>query len=177
MLNLPNKVTLARIILIPVFVGLLLSNIPNGKWFAVFVFAIMAITDGLDGYLARAWKQETKAGKFLDPLADKLIVSAALISLVELKQLPSWIVIIIISREFIISGLRIFSIDTGKDMPASSLGKIKTFMQITAIIFWILKENNLPVIGTAAWVTMSLALLLTVYSGFDYFINLKIRAA
>jgi CDP-diacylglycerol--glycerol-3-phosphate 3-phosphatidyltransferase len=176
LLNLPNKVTLARIILIPVFIVLLLSNIPYGKWLAVAVFAIMAISDSLDGYLARIMNQETKAGKFLDPLADKLVISAALISLVELRQLPAWIVIVIISREFIVSGLRTLAIADGKDLPASRLGKYKTFTQIVAVVFWIIKVNAAPIINIIAWVTMILALILSVYSGFDYFINLKRRA-
>lgn len=177
MFNLPNKITLARIVLIPVFIGLLLSNLPYGKWLSVAVFAIMALSDSLDGYLARISNQVTKAGKFLDPLADKLVICAALISLVELRQLPAWIVIIIISREFVVSGIRTLSITAGKDLPASYLGKCKTFAQIIAVLFWIVKVNAPPVINVIAWVTMSIALILSVYSGFDYFINLKRRAA
>lgn len=173
MFNLPNRITLARIILIPVFIGLLLSKVPYGKWWAVLVFGIMAASDGLDGYLARVWKQETRAGKFLDPLADKLVISAALISLVELRQLPSWIVIIIISREFIVSGFRTLAIARGKDIPASALGKIKTFAQIIAVLFWIINTSKSGLINVTAWVTMIIALIFTVYSGFDYFMNLK----
>lgn len=176
MFNLPNQITLIRIILIPVLLGLLFSNLPNGQWLAVPVFAIMAATDGLDGYIARINKQETSVGKFLDPLADKLVITACLVSFVELRQLPAWIAIIIISREFLVSGLRIMASMQGKDIPASPLGKYKTFFQIVAIFFWIVKvKDSLPIITVTAWITIIIALALTIYSGFDYFLNFKER--
>jgi CDP-diacylglycerol--glycerol-3-phosphate 3-phosphatidyltransferase len=136
----------------------------------------MAVTDGLDGYIARIWKQETKEGKFLDPLADKLVIAAALISLVELRELPAWIVIIIIAREFIVSGLRGLAISWGKDLPASFLGKIKTFSQVLAVLFWIIKvQNTVPLVNIIAWGSILLALILTAYSGFDYVIHFRER--
>ena len=174
--NLPNRLTIARIILIPVFLVLLISNIKYGQWMALAVFAVMAATDGLDGYVARARKQETRAGKFLDPFADKLVTAAALIGLVEIGELPSWIAIIIIGREFVVSGLRIALVSKGIDLPASKLGKVKTLSQITAIFLWIMKlEISNYYLNITAWVVMVAALLLTIYSGLDYFVNLKGR--
>src|SRR5690554_76989 len=105
-MNLPNKLTMFRIILVPVLVVVLLINIPYGDYFAAAIFILAALTDSLDGYLARRWKQVTRLGIFLDPLADKLLIMAALICLVQLGRIPGWIAIVIIAREFAVSGLR-----------------------------------------------------------------------
>ena len=173
-MNLPNRITLARIFLIPFFMALLLSKIPYGKWLAAAVFIIAALTDSLDGYLARSSNQITDLGKVLDPLADKLIVAAALIVLVQLGQLSSWIVVIIIAREFGVSGLRIMAAAKNKIVAASFLGKAKTLSQSLAVIFWIFKIGQKATwVNNTAWILMVVAVILTLYSGFDYFMRLK----
>ena len=125
-MNLPNKLTILRIFLIPIFVVLLLINIPYGDFLAAAIFIIAALTDSLDGYLARRWKQITKLGIILDPIADKLLITAALISLVELGRIPGWIAIVILGREFAVSGLRAVKAGEGIIIPASSWSKMKT---------------------------------------------------
>lgn len=163
-LNLPNKITLLRIFLVPVFMLLLLEKIPYGDYWATLVFAIAALTDGLDGYIARKNKLVTNLGKFMDPLADKLLVTAALISLVEMGRLSSWIATIIVSREFAVTGLRIIAASKGVVIAASSLGKYKTVSQIIAIIAALLA---LPYSLALIWI----AVILTIISGIDYFYN------
>ncbi len=162
--------------MIPVFMAFLLSNIAYGDWLAVLFFSLAAITDGLDGYLARKHKQETDFGRFLDPMADKLLVSAALVSLVDLHRLSAWIAMIIIGREFAVSGLRLLALGEGKIIHSSRLGKLKTVFQVLAVIAWILKYNpaypadiSLVVNGIAI-ALMSIAIVLTVLSGLDYYL-------
>lgn len=183
-MNLPNKITLARIFLVPIIMVFLLIKFDFGKIYipggeityseiiATFIFVIAASTDGLDGYIARKRKLVTNLGKFLDPLADKLLVTAALISLVEMQRLGAWIAIIIISREFAITGLRLVAAAEGVVIAASKLGKLKTITQIIAIV--LLMINNFPFsyihIPIAQWM-MWLAVIITIYSGFDYFIK------
>lgn len=181
-LNLANKITLARIFLVPVVMFFLLVKLNLGsfkiagnvntvtEWLAALVFIIAASTDGLDGYIARKRKLVTNLGKFLDPLADKLLVSAALISLVEMQRVDAWIVIVIISREFAVTGLRLIAAAEGKVMAAGKLGKIKTTIQIIAIVA--LMINNFPFSlihfpfdRLAVWA----AVIITVWSGIDYF--------
>lgn len=173
MLNMPNKITFFRILLIPLFMFFLLTKSiqPVGSYIGVVVFAIAAISDTVDGYVARFQEQETVLGKFLDPLADKLLISAALVTLVELKQLSSWVVIVIIAREFAVSGLRIMAAAENKIIVASNLGKVKTIFQVAAVIAVIL---NLPVeVGSKSlgWILMAIAVILTVVSGIDYFVK------
>ena len=163
-LNLPNKITLTRIFLVPVFMLILLEKIPYGDYWAAFIFAIAALTDGLDGYIARKNNQITNLGKFMDPLADKLLVTAALISLVEMGRISSWMATIIVSREFAVTGLRIVAASKGVVIAASNLGKYKTVSQIVAIIAALL---SLPYSLALIWV----AVILTVVSGVDYFYN------
>ncbi len=175
-----NRVTIARVILIPVFLVVLLARLPNwGPWLAALIFTALASTDAVDGYLARSRNEITTFGKFIDPLADKLLVTAALVSLVELQRLPAWIAIIIVSREFIVSGLRLVAVAEGKVIAASAWGKWKTVFQIIAIVGFIVKDS--PVVeqylGPAAdlgfqylaWAVMGAALVLTIVSMFDYF--------
>lgn len=169
-MNIPNILTLLRIILIPVFVLVLLIKIPYGDYIAAFIFIIAALTDSLDGYLARKWKQITKLGIILDPLADKLLITAALISLVELGRIPGWIAIVILGREFAVSGLRAIKAEEGVIIPASKWGKAKTVSQIIAVLLVILEHLydsfiSFP-IGTWA---MYLAVAVTIYSGVEYF--------
>lgn len=171
MRSLANKITIARVLLIPVFAFfLLLERIqPLGSYIAAVIFTIAAVSDTIDGYVARFQRQVTTFGKFIDPLADKLLISAALIILVDLGRLASWVAIIIIAREFAVSGLRLVAVAEGKVIPASSLGKLKTFFQVVAVISFILPALKL----TLSWTLMALAILLTIISGVDYFIKAK----
>lgn len=184
-MNLANKLTVARIFLIPVFmVFLLVKFFPyGGKFIAAGVFILAALTDGLDGYIARKNNQVTRFGKFLDPLADKLLISAALISLVGLGKLHAAIAFIIIAREFIITGLRVIAAGESKIIAASSLGKAKTVFQIIAVSSIIITldlahlSRILPVAGELLqkipfnylnWAFLFLAVIFTVWSGIDY---------
>ncbi|GAB6098696.1 CDP-diacylglycerol--glycerol-3-phosphate 3-phosphatidyltransferase [Halanaerocella petrolearia] len=167
-LNLPNRITLARIILIPLFMAFLLIDfgLPYGRFIALSVFIIAAITDGLDGYLARKRGLVTNFGKFIDPLADKLLISAALISFVDLGQISAWPVMIIIAREFAVTGLRVLAAAEGIVIAASNLGKYKTNAQIFAII-------ALGLEWSIGYWLLWLAVVLTIVSGADYLINSK----
>ena len=134
-MNTPNKLTLLRIIMIPFFVVFMLVDFgPWSKWAALAIFVVASLTDTLDGYLARRDHLVTNFGKFMDPLADKLLVCSAMISMIELGRLPSWVVIVIIGREFVISGFRLIASDNGVVIAANYWGKIKTVCQMVMII-------------------------------------------
>jgi CDP-diacylglycerol---glycerol-3-phosphate 3-phosphatidyltransferase len=184
--NLPNKITLARIFLVPVVMLFLLVRFDFGvliigtfkitysEIIATFVFILAASTDGLDGYIARKNKLVTNLGKFLDPLADKLLITAVLISLVEMQRLDAWVAILIISREFAVTGLRLVAAAEGQIIAASKLGKIKTVIQI--IMVCSLMINNfpffyvgIPFTKIATWA----AIIITLVSGIDYFVKNK----
>ena len=137
-MNLPNKLTLFRVILIPFFLVFLMSDFWGmiGNWIALGIFVVASLTDFLDGKIARKYNLVTNFGKFMDPLADKLLVCSALIGFIELGVLPSWFVIVIISREFIISGFRLIASDNGVVIAASWWGKFKTTFQMAMIILW-----------------------------------------
>ncbi len=168
-MNLANKLTLLRIFLIPVFMVFLLNAIPYGATIAAGIFILAAITDTLDGYVARKRNEITNLGKFMDPLADKLLVSAALISLVQMGKLSAWIVTIIISREYTISILRAVAATEGRVIAASWWGKAKTISQITAIIAILL--NNFPfryINFPFDIIMMWISVVFTVISGVDY---------
>ncbi|WP_073093376.1 CDP-diacylglycerol--glycerol-3-phosphate 3-phosphatidyltransferase [Thermosyntropha lipolytica] len=169
-MNIPNVLTLLRIVLIPLFVVVLLIRIPYGDYLAAFIFAVAALTDSLDGYLARKWKQITKLGIILDPLADKLLITAALISLVELGRIPGWIAIIILGREFAVSGLRAIKAEEGVIIPASKWGKAKTVSQIVAVLLIMLEHLYAPFISwpVGMW-CMYGAVAITIWSGIEYF--------
>ena len=165
-MNLPNKLTMFRVILIPFFIVFLLIPItPYDKWIALAIFVIASLTDLLDGKIARKYNLVTNFGKFMDPLADKLLVCSALICLIELGQLPAWMVIIIISREFIISGFRLVASDNGVVIAASYWGKFKTTFQMIAVI---LKILNVPTLAVITDLCVWIALILTVVSLADY---------
>jgi CDP-diacylglycerol--glycerol-3-phosphate 3-phosphatidyltransferase len=168
-LNLPNALTLLRILAVPVVVVALLGEIDNGDVIAAAVFALAAATDGLDGYIARRRNQVTNFGKLMDPLADKLLVVAALISLVDLNRLAAWIAMVIIARELAVTGLRTLAADHGVIVAASWLGKVKTTLQIAAI-FALIAYDPSP-----AWVDLLVyvALAMTIISGADYFVSLR----
>ena len=162
-MNTPNKLTLLRVILIPFFVICMLAVSAGwGKWAALAIFVIASLTDTLDGYLARRDNLVTNFGKFMDPLADKLLVCSAMICLVDLERIPSWVVIIIIGREFVISGFRLIASDNGIVIAANYWGKIKTVCQMVMIIVVIADLGG--VFGIVEQVLIYLSLLLTVIS-------------
>lgn len=171
-MNLPNKITMARIIMIPFFIIALLVNFPYHEPIAVVIFIVASASDAVDGYLARSRNLITDFGKFMDPLADKLLTCSAFICLVELQMIPSWVVIIIIAREFAITGLRTLAASDGIVIAASKWGKAKTISQMIAIIALLLV--NWPVMAFPALlmfgnIMVYVALLLTLISGIDYF--------
>lgn len=169
-MNLANKLTLARIVLVPIFmITLAVKEVKYSEYIAAFLFILAASTDGLDGYIARSRNQVTRLGKFMDPLADKLLVSAALISLVELQRISAWVAVVIIGREFAVTGLRAIAAAEGIVIAASKLGKYKTVSQIIAIIVMFIRDIPL-VFGKVA---MGLAVILTIISGIDYFMKVK----
>ncbi len=175
--NLPNGLTLTRIFLVPVLVAVLLTKTDRWELIGAGIFAVAALTDWLDGYLARRRKQVTTLGTLLDPVADKLLVSAAFISLVQMQLAPAWMVVVIVGREFAVMGLRLMASAEGITIPASPLGKGKMTTQVVAILLLILGEKFLgpwSVLGTVAlWVTVVLALA----SGLDYFLKFYRKVA
>ena len=182
-----NVVTVVRICFIPAFVLLML--IPWGSWFwsgelavsvqrwtCMVVYALISLTDSLDGYLARSRNEITVFGKFIDPIADKLLVAAALIVLVETGPLPSWIPIVILAREFLVSGLRMVLASAGVVVAASWIGKAKTFVTLVAICLFIVKDTAVfggaqPFMNVLAWALMISAVVLTLWSMLDYFVK------
>ena len=170
-MNLPNKLTIFRVILIPFFVVLLLFDITAyDKWIALAIFIIASLTDFLDGYIARKYNLVTNFGKFMDPLADKLLVCSAMICLVELARIPAWVVIVIIAREFIISGFRLVASDNGVVIAGSYWGKIKRTFRILMICLMI---ADLTPLATVTQIVMWVALALTVVSLVDYLVKNK----
>jgi CDP-diacylglycerol--glycerol-3-phosphate 3-phosphatidyltransferase len=170
-LNLPNFLTLLRIIAVPVVVVALLGETPNGDALAAAVFALAALTDGLDGYFARSRDAVTTFGKLMDPLADKLLITAALVSLVSLGRLQAWVAMVIIAREIAVTGLRAIAAERGVVISASWMGKVKTVLQIAAVIA-LIATDPAPV-----WVDVLvyLAVAATLISGADYFFGLRRR--
>ena len=177
-MNLPNKLTTLRVIMIPFFVFFLLWQ--NGenytfRMIALALFIIASLTDLLDGKIARKYNLVTNFGKFMDPLADKLLVCSALICLIELNALPAWMVIIIISREFIISGFRLIASDNGVVIAASYWGKFKTTFQMVSVVLLIL---DIPALAFVTTICVWIALVLTIVSLVDYiYKNHKILTA
>lgn len=166
-LNLPNKLTLTRVLIVPILVVVLLTKL--SEWLAVAIFLAAALTDFVDGYLARSRKQVTVLGKLMDPIADKLLIAGSLISLVEIGQAPAWLVVIIVGREFAVNGLRAVAASQNIIIPAGALGKAKMIAQVIAVPLLILDVhafgNNVDLL--VLWVAM----LLTVWSGVDYFVK------
>jgi CDP-diacylglycerol--glycerol-3-phosphate 3-phosphatidyltransferase len=172
-INVPNVLTLLRILAVPVIVVALLGETPNGDALAAGVFALAAITDGLDGYIARRRQDVTTFGKLMDPLADKLLIVAALVSLVSLNRLAAWVAMVIIARELAVTGLRAVAVEQGVVISASWLGKVKTTLQVAAV-FALITWNPSP------WPVDALvyvAVAATVISGLDYFFGLRRRLA
>lgn len=173
-MNLANKLTVLRIILVPVFLICAMLNTTTGNIIALIIFIIASLTDKLDGHIARSKNQITNFGKFMDPLADKLLVTCALIFLVEKGVMAAWVVVIIISREFAVSGLRTLAASQGVVIAASKWGKLKTVIQMIATIMGLL-----TLIYNPAWlimvtdVTIYVATIATIISGVDYFVKGK----
>ncbi len=173
-MNLPNKLTLFRVILIPFFVAILMTNCLGDKsrWVALIIFVVASLTDLLDGKIARKYNLVTTFGKFADPLADKILVISAMICLVELGNLASWIVVIIVAREFIISGFRIIAAEKSIVIAASYWGKFKTTFQMIMVIMLIAGIDN-PIWNTLTTVVTYIALILTIVSLIDYIMKNK----
>ncbi|MBI4477007.1 MAG: CDP-diacylglycerol--glycerol-3-phosphate 3-phosphatidyltransferase [Acidobacteria bacterium] len=175
-MNLPNLLTLSRIFLIPLLVVVLLTKFEGRLIFGVrkelvgaAIFGLASLTDWLDGFLARRRKQITPLGQLIDPLADKLLVSAALISLVQMGLAPAWMVAVIIGREFAVTGLRSLAYSRGVAMPARPLGKVKMVMQVIAIILLILGRDHLQGFFVLGQIALWLVLVASVVSGVDYY--------
>src|SRR6185503_12406521 len=171
-LNVPNVLTVIRILLVPVLVAALLVETEHGDTIAAIVFALAALTDGLDGYIARSRRSITTFGKVMDPIADKLLITAALIALVSLDRVAAWVAMVIIAREFAVSGLRVAAGQQGIVIPASLLGKAKTILQVAMVMALIAVDDS----GTA-WVQglVYAAVAMTLISGADYFLNVRKR--
>lgn len=192
-MNLANKLTIFRIILVPIMVLIPFLHIPGEfldipitLWIMNVIFIIASITDKLDGYIARSRNQITTFGKFLDPIADKILVLAAMILLVEMNKLPAWIPIIVLFREFIVSGYRLVAVEKGGEVIAASIwGKLKTVTQMIAIIFAFLDTSYYGAIFTGTLtgyvfminllmtVVMTISVIATIFSGYDYIKNGK----
>ncbi|MDR0724311.1 MAG: CDP-diacylglycerol--glycerol-3-phosphate 3-phosphatidyltransferase [Endomicrobium sp.] len=186
-MNLPNKLTALRIFMIPLFLFVLScpldwgvvktfkQTVPVTHIIAAINFTLSSITDWLDGYLARKWHLVTNFGKFADPLADKMLVISAFIVLVALKQVPAWVVSIIVMRELAVTGLRLLLVKDGEILGAAWPGKIKTVTQMLAVIFLLL--HNLPFVFVTNFpigeILLYIALTFTIYSGIDYFVKNK----
>ena len=170
-MNLPNKLTMFRVVLIPFFiVFLLVPTIPAGKWIALAIFIVASLTDLLDGKIARKYNLVTNFGKFMDPLADKLLVCSALICLIELQRIPSWMVVLIIAREFTISGFRLIAADNGVVIAASYFGKFKTTFQMIAVCLLI---ADIEALQSVTLIILWIAVILTVVSLADYLVKNK----
>ncbi len=172
MLNLPNLLSFSRILLVPLLVVVLLTEprFNNQEWVGLGVFLLASLTDFLDGFIARRRRQITKLGKLLDPAADKILTAAAYISLVELKVAPSWIVTVLISREFAVSALRAFAASEQVVIAASGSAKIKTTVQIISIALLIIYNQLGEFSHLAPW-SLWLAMITSVYSGAEYFLR------
>ena len=168
-LNVPNVLTVLRMLAVPVLVVALLGETPDGDVIAAIVFALAALTDGLDGYIARRRREVTTFGKLMDPLADKLLVVAALVALVSLDRLAAWVAMVIIARELAVTGLRSVAAEQGAVIAASWLGKAKTALQIGAIMA-LIAFDPAPL---WAEVLLYVAVAMTVISGADYFFGLR----
>ena len=172
-LNLPNALTVLRIMLVPALVVALLGNTPAGDVLAAVVFVLASLTDFIDGRLARARDSVTTFGKLMDPLADKLLIIAALISLVSLHRLAAWIAMVIITRELAVTVLRLGVSGAGVVVEASMLGKVKACLQIAAILAVIAVHGQPPLVSALLYTTV----FVTVLSGLDYFFGVRRRLA
>ena len=166
-MNLPNKLTLLRIIRIPVFMVVLYWGFPGATWVALAIFIIASLTDMLDGKIARKYNLVTDFGKFADPLADKMLVTAAMLWFVEIGQMPAWMLLIVICREFAVSGLRMVAADEGRVIAAGGSGKVKTASTMVCIVLMLIP----PVAREISSLCVAVIVLTTIYSGVEYFIK------
>lgn len=173
-MNLANKLTVIRMVLVPIFLISAITGTFAGNVLALIIFIAASITDKLDGYIARSKNQVTNFGKFMDPLADKLLVTSALIVLVDQGIVPGWVVVVIIAREFIVSGLRTLAASQGVVIAASKWGKLKTAVQMTGIIMGLLSMVYNPQwLVYLTQIVIYVAAIITIISGVDYFIKSK----
>ena len=170
-LNLPNFLTVLRILLVPVIVVGLLAETPNGDAMAAVVFALAAFTDGLDGYIARSRGSITTFGKLMDPIADKLLIIAPLVLLVQLDRIAAWVAMVIIAREFAVTALRMVAAEQGVVIAAAPLGKLKTILQVAAIFASIAVPSTPAPVDAIVYA----AVAVTVISGADYFFGIRRR--
>jgi CDP-diacylglycerol--glycerol-3-phosphate 3-phosphatidyltransferase len=170
-LTVPNLLTVFRILLVPVLIAALLSGLESGDLLAAIVFVVASFTDALDGWIARRNKLVTTFGKLMDPLADKLLVTAALVSLVSLDRVAAWVAMVIIAREFAVTGLRQLAMEHGEVIPASSWGKFKTAAQIAMVLALIAVDGDPSWVDALVYATVAV----TVASGIDYFFNFRAK--
>lgn len=165
-MNLPNKLTLLRIILIPVFMAVLYWGFPGATYVALAIFIIASLTDFVDGYIARHYDQTTDFGKFMDPLADKILVLASMIWFCSVGSLPAWVLVIVVAREFAVSGLRLVAVDNGRVIAAAWSGKVKTFSTMVCLCLM-----HLPIPDGLVWACVIVIAATTLYSGVEYFVK------
>ena len=163
-MNTANKLTLLRVVMIPAFLLVLYLDIPGANYWALVIFALASITDTLDGYIARHYNQVTDFGKFMDPLADKCLVVAAMLWFVQVGQMPAWAVLVVVVREFAVSGLRMIAADKGRVIAAGWSGKVKTASTMVCIVLMLL-----PISKELNTICVAVIVLTTLYSGVEYF--------
>ena len=165
-MNTANKLTILRVFMIPVFLLVLYLDVPNANYWALAIFVIASLTDTLDGYIARHYNQTTDFGKFMDPLADKCLVTAAMLWFVEIGQMPAWALLVVIIREFGVSGLRMVAADKGRVIAAAWSGKVKTASTMVCIVLMFL-----PIPAELNLACVAVIVLTTIYSGVEYFVK------
>ena len=171
-MNTANKLTILRVIMIPVFLLVLYLHVPGANYWALAIFVLASLTDTLDGYIARHYNQITDFGKFMDPLADKCLVTAAMLWFVEIGQMPGWALLVVIIREFGVSGLRMVAADKGRVIAAGWSGKVKTASTMVCIVLMLL-----PISHWINSICVAVIVLTTIYSGVEYFMkNLDVLA-
>ena len=167
-MNTANKLTLLRVVMIPAFLLVLYLHVPGANYWALAIFALASITDTLDGYIARHYNQITDFGKFMDPLADKCLVLAAMLWFCQAGRLPAWALVIVVAREFAVSGLRLVAVDNGRVIAAAWSGKVKTFATMVCLCVM-----HLPVPPVVDYVCVAVIAVTTLYSGVEYFVKNK----
>ena len=171
-MNTANKLTLLRVVMIPLFLLVLYLDVPGANYWALAIFVIASLTDTLDGYIARHYNQTTDFGKFMDPLADKCLVTAAMLWFVEIGQMPGWALLVVIIREFSVSGLRMVAAGKGRVIAAGWSGKVKTASTMVCIVLMLL-----PIAPLVNNICVAVIVLATIYSGVEYFMkNLDVLA-
>lgn len=166
-MNTANKLTIARVVMIPLFLLVLYLNVPGASYWALGIFIVASLTDTLDGYIARHYNQTTDFGKFMDPLADKCLVTAAMLWFVEIGQMPGWALLIVIIREFGVSGLRMVAADKGRVIAAGWSGKVKTASTMVCICLMLLLPHSHEITNLC----VAIIVLTTIWSGVEYFMK------